>query len=108
MNSTEVERYKDISDIVLQNCKDRFPGNDVCTYWEFGKATLENTIEMNQTKYLQLTEQYNVSYLYHIRWDYFIKKNDTKKAQEAYARAIWLSNDPNEQNILKQKIEKTQ
>lgn len=103
MNIEEIERYKDISTTILQNCKERFD-NDVCIYWEFGKASLENTIQENEEKYMNLTKEYNVSYLYHIRWDYFTRRNEINKAKEAYARAINLSNDSEEQKIVKEKM----
>jgi predicted RNA polymerase sigma factor len=46
-----------------------------------------------------------MSYLYHILWDYFTKNKDNKKAEEAYAKAVALTEDGNEKMILREKIQ---
>jgi len=65
---------------------------------------LENTINTDETAYIQLAKRYNMSYLYHILWDYFTKNKNVKSAEEAYAKAIVLTEDGNEKMVLKQKI----
>lgn len=105
MDIKTVEEYKDLSTVFIEKCNKIFTGNDVCLYGELGKAALENSIENNESKFIELTERYNISYLYHILWDYFTKRNETTKAKTAYGKATALSEDVNEKFMLKQKLE---
>lgn len=108
MDSITVGKYKELTDIFIQNCIDRYPENDVCIYGQFGKAALENTIDVNLGQYTQLAQRYNMSYLHHILWDYFTKTKDIKKAQESYAKAFALTEDGNEKTVLRQKIQQSE
>ena len=103
-NAAEIESYKDLSQIFIQNCDDVFSGNDVCLYGKLGKAAIENTIKNNEAEYISLVKRYNVSYLYHIFGDYFVKEKQVENAKQAYGKAIALSQDPSEQDILKEKL----
>ncbi len=103
-NAEEIELYKDLSQIFIQNCDDIFSGNDVCLYGKLGKSAIENTIKNNETEYINLVKSYNVSYLYHVFGDYFLKEKQLENAKQAYGKAIALSQDPSEQDILKEKL----
>lgn len=105
MDSVTVGKYKELTEIFIQNCEDTFKENDVCLYGKMGKAALENTINTNEAAYIKLAQNYNMSYLYHILWDYFTKNKDNKKAEEAYAKAVALTEDGNEKMILREKIQ---
>ena len=104
-NAAEVDSYKDLSQTFIQNCDDVFSGNDVCLYGKLGKAAIENTIKNNEAEYISLVKRYNVSYLYHIFGDYFLKEKQLENAKQAYGKAIALSQDKNEQDILKEKLD---
>jgi hypothetical protein len=66
MDSVTVGKYKELTEIFIQNCEDTFKENDVCLYGKMGKAALENTINTNEAAYIKLAQNYNMSYLYHI------------------------------------------
>ncbi|MEI6425780.1 MAG: hypothetical protein WCO66_00335 [Candidatus Absconditabacteria bacterium] len=104
IDQATIETYKELSSIFLQNCEDRFTGSDVCLYGKLGKATLENTIQANEAEYIGLAERYKMSYIYHILGDYFTKNKQTKKAEQAYAKAIALTEDGKEKEIVKEKL----
>lgn len=106
MDQKTITEYKELSSTMLENCKNRLPENDICTYGEFAKAALEETIKANEYEYIQLAQKYNTSYLFHILWDYFSKNNDTEKAEQTYAKAVALTEDGQEEIILKEKLNK--
>jgi hypothetical protein len=53
-------------------------------YGKLGKAAIENTIKNNEAEYISLVKRYNVSYLYHIFGDYFLKEKQIENAKQAY------------------------
>ena len=104
MNPQQIEEYQNLSTTYLETCDQLFPENDVCMYWKFAKSALENTIQTNEAWYIGLVSRYNVSYLYHILGDYFIKNKQKQKAEQAFAKAFTLTEDGNEKSIIKEKL----
>ncbi len=78
--------------------------NSICLYGEIGKNFLEGKWGKSETDLINLANTYKQSYLYHMLGDYYTSKTDKQSAKENYAKALSLTNDANEEMILKEKL----
>jgi len=93
----------------LTECNNSFSWNniDVCSYWNIWKSLITNIWSVNQSMLYQLAQTYNQSYLFHILWDLTLNTKNYKnisKAKEYYGKAVNLTDDKKEKEILINKI----
>lgn len=106
--SQDISLYKwheDFSASFLTKCIQLFDkDNDVCIYWKIGKESITEQEWSYENDLMQLADKYKQSYLYHMLGDFYIKKNDKIKAKENYLKALAISEDNQEKEIINQKL----
>jgi tetratricopeptide (TPR) repeat protein len=106
------EENKILSEMYVTNCITTHTGAnmDVCTYGKIGLAlTKDKAIPASEsTNLVTLAEKYNESYLFRIIGDVYLRQNNREESKKNYAKALSLSTNSKEQDILKIKISQIQ
>ncbi len=94
--------------LFLQKCElsmFQWPDKDICTYGKIWFDLIQNTINsQDEDTIISLATSYPQSYLYQILWDIKNKNSDIKEAKSYYSKALKLTTDSIEKEILKTKI----
>ncbi len=78
--------------------------HDVCIYGHAGLDFLNNNGKSAREKLLYLARFYPQAYIFHTLWDYYYSQNQPAKAKVYYIKAISMTDNSNEEAILKKKL----
>jgi len=103
----QAEIYEDnklLAEMYLSNCNTTFSGanNDICSYGKIGLLLTKH--EPIPLEILKLAEKYNEPYIFNIIGDLYVQSGQQEDAKKSYAKALSLSTDSREQDILQKKI----
>lgn len=94
--------------LFLQKCElSSFAGSDkdICEYWKIWLDLIQGNLDSQDWKTIQyLSNLYPQSYFYQILWDISAKNSYTDQANTYYSKAIKLTSDSTEKEIIKNKI----
>lgn len=94
--------------LFLQKCElsmFQWSDKDVCNYGKIWFDIIQNTLStQDENSILTLVKSYPQPYLYQILWDIKNKSSNIEEAKSYYSKAIKLTTDSTEKEILKTKI----
>lgn len=99
-------KNKQLSSLFIQECtKNLGIDEDVCIYGRIWKDIIQNNLSAaNEVELISLSKKYNQSYLYHILWDFYSKKQQIAEAKKRYAKTVASSQDPREIEFINRKL----
>jgi hypothetical protein len=107
-NSYYMEQNPKLVQDYLKACPLSLRWNDtqVCNYWQLWLLALQNwdldpDLELELSR---LARKYAKPWLFQLLWDVAVRNWDLEEATSSYMRALWLTNNADEKNYLKQKI----
>ncbi len=95
-----------LADMYLSKCWALFSGSqsDICSYGTIWIQLAKQDIVSIGDQLLSLTSKYQQSHLYHALGSYYASIAQIQMAKEAYVKALSISDDLKEQEVLKNKI----
>jgi len=102
------KKYKQISYDYVSTCYEIFgQTNDTCLYWEVWLDIANNTLEDVENNLLYLAEKYPQSHIFQALWDFYKNKNLNEKAKTYYLKAISLTENISQKNLIEQHLAET-
>ena len=108
-NWEDFKFYKDnieLANLRINKCFETIPENeqDICIYANAWIDIVNWNREQAKSKLMILTQSYNQSYLFHALWDYYFYNNDYQNAKEYYIKAISMTDNKQEEKLLKDRL----
>lgn len=89
-------------------CYEQFgQSNDTCLYWEIGLNIANDNLEWVENWLLYLAEKYPQSYTFQALWDFYRNDKQPNKAKTYYLKAISLSRNVFQKNMIEQSLAET-
>ncbi len=86
-------------------CYDQFGTSEaICLYWEVGMDIANKNRENVENSLLYLADNYPESSIFQALGDYYTSHNSSKKAKTYYLKAVSLSDNTSQKNIIENKI----
>ena len=102
---TIYNKYRQISYDYVSTCYEKFgQKNDTCLYWEVWLDVANDSREDVENNLLYLAENYPQSNIFQALWDYYRYQKLDEKAKTYYLKAISLSNNISQKNLIEQNL----
>lgn len=102
---TLYRQYKQMSYDYVFICYDRFwQENDTCLYGEIGLDIANENWSDLENNLIYLSNKYPQSHIFQALWDYYKKQKQTEKAKTYYLKAISLTDDLSQKNLIEQNL----
>lgn len=98
---------RELVGLYMQTCDRMFTSTgDACVFGRVGQGISTQNWTWIASSLLYLSTRYHQSYLYHVLGDYYVSTHQYAKAKEAYTQWLSISDEPNEEAILNDKLKK--
>ena len=102
------KKYKQMSYDYISVCYEKFgESNDTCLYWEIWLDIVNDTLQDVENNLLYLAEKYPQSHIFQALWDYYRNNNLDEKAKTYYLKAISLTENISQKNLIEQNLADT-